>query len=105
MVFHRLWFCFLAFLAASVLFCGCTKQTDQSDQQMTLTGENAECIVVIAIDMSGSFADLMARDGKAYEFLMRVVDKYFRNSVGSSNRIILAQLSATNRALLWDGTP
>src|SRR3989442_11933800 len=47
----------------------------------------------------------MTRDGKGYEFTMRVADRYFRNSIGSNNRLIIAQLSATDRALLWDGTP
>src|SRR3989442_16036297 len=47
----------------------------------------------------------MTRDGKGYEFTMRVADRYFRNSIGSNNRLIIAQLSATDRALLYDGTP
>src|SRR5262245_32506304 len=94
-----------AFLAAAILVCGCTKHTDQADQQISLGREDADYLVVIAVDLSGSFADLMTRDGKGYEFTMRVADKYFRNSIGTTNRIVIAQLSGTERALLWDGTP
>ncbi|HYV34819.1 MAG TPA: hypothetical protein VE988_03885 [Gemmataceae bacterium] len=95
----------MVMITPAVLVCGCTKHTDQTDEQISIAREDAECIVVIAIDLSGSFADLMTRDGKAYDFTCRVLDKYFRNSVGTNNRVIIAQLSATNRALLFDGTP
>ena len=97
----------LTFAAAAILLAGCTKSTEQDNAaQVTLGGDDAELIVVIALDLSGSFADLMTRDGKAYEFTMRVVDNYFRNAIGTQNRIIIAQLSAHDRqALLWDGTP
>lgn len=92
-------------LLAVVLFNGCTKHTEQDNQQISLGREDADFMVLIAVDMSGSFADLMTRDGKGYEFTMRVADRYFRNSIGTNNRMIIAQLSGANRALLWDGTP
>ncbi len=47
----------------------------------------------------------MANQGQAHKFLMRVIDQYFRNSIGANNRIVIAQLSATQPALLWDGSP
>src|SRR5438876_8721593 len=96
---------FPVLITAALMLAGCTKHTDQDNQQVNLGREDAEYLVVIAVDMSGSFADLMTRDGKGYEFTMRVADRYFRNSIGSNNRLIIAQLSATDRALLWDGTP
>lgn len=92
--------------AAALLVAGCTKHSDDLDQRVvSLERENSDGIVLIAIDLSGSFADFMTRDGKAYEFILRVADGYFRNSIGTNNRIVIAQLSATDRALLWDGTP
>src|ERR1051326_946905 len=99
--------CFLlVMVAASLLLAGCSRYSEQTDaEQISLGREDADYMVVIALDLSGSFADKMAREGKAYEFTTRVVDKYFRNSIGSNNRIVIAELSATNRPLLWDGTP
>lgn len=99
--FHRL----LALVAAVAFIGGCTRYTEKDEQQVSLGREDAEYLIVIGLDLSGSFADRMTRDGKGYEFTMRVADQYFRNSIGTNNRIIIAQLSATNRALLWDGTP
>lgn len=98
---------FAVFLASILALTGCTKHTDQDDAtQITLGREDADTMVVIAVDLSGSFADRMTRDAKGYEFTMRVVDNYFRNSVGTKNRIVIAQLSAPGlQSLLWDGTP
>lgn len=97
----------LIFLASMLILMGCTKHSEQDDAtQITLGREDADTMIVIAVDLSGSFADRMTRDGKGYEFTMRVVDNYFRNSVGTKNRIIIVQLSAPDRQpLLWDGTP
>jgi hypothetical protein len=97
----------VAFALALIALAGCSKHTKQDDSmQLSLGREDADYIVVIAIDLSGSFADRMTYDGKGYAFTMRVADNYFRNSIGTKNRIIIAQLSAPNRQpLLWDGTP
>lgn len=93
-------------LAIAAFSGGCTRHTEKDEPQVSLGREDAEYLIVIALDLSGSFADKMTRDGKGYEFTMRVNDNYFRNSIGTNNRIIIAQLSAANtRALLWDGTP
>lgn len=105
MFFNRLLHLATVLLTTAVLLCGCTKHTEQDNQQVSLGREDPDYMVLIAVDMSGSFASLMTKDGKGYEFTMRVADKYFRNSIGTNNRIIIAQLSAGDRALLWDGTP
>jgi hypothetical protein len=104
-MWKRSLFLVLTLIAAAAFVTGCTRHTEKDEQQVSLGREDAEYLIVIALDLSGSFADKMTRDGKGYEFTMRVADRYFRNSIGTNNRIIIAQLSATNRALLWDGTP
>src|SRR5205823_82985 len=92
---------------ASLFLVGCTRFAEQDDApQVSLGREDADFLVAIAVDMSGSFADLMTRDGKAYEFTMRVCDNYFRQSIATKNRIVIVQLSALDRQpLLFDGTP
>ena len=62
-----------------------------------------ERVVVIGIDLSGSFLQLMAERGKAWEFLLRVIDRYLRGN--GNEKLILVQLSGNANALIWDGTP
>ena len=66
-------------------------------------GREYERVVVVGIDLSGSFLHLMADKGKAWEFLLKVIDRYLRGS--GSEKLILVQLSGNTKALLWDGTP
>lgn len=95
----------LAAVLLPLLGAGCTKVSDQAAHPVSLGREDADTMIVIALDLSGSFADRMTKDGKGHAFSMRVCDTYFRNSVGTQNRLVLTQLSATDRSLLWDGTP
>lgn len=62
-------------------------------------------ILVITLDLSGSYQQLMTKDGKAFEFLTNVCDQYLRNRVGTNDEIIIAQLSKTVKPLVWQGTP
>ena len=65
----------------------------------------SDYVIAIAIDLSGSFSQLMAEDGKAYEFALRVVDRYYRDRVGTNDTLIISQISGNQRALLWHGKP
>src|SRR5258708_35684958 len=98
MPLHRSTFALALLAPAALLGGGCTKYSGQDAPQVSLGREDADYMVLIAVDLSGSFADQMTSGGKAYEFTMRVADGYFRNSVGTGNRVIIAQLSATDRA-------
>ena len=63
-----------------------------------------ERVVVLAVDLSGSFLDLMAEKGKAWEMLLRVIDRYLRGN--GHEKLILVQLSAAGtEPMLWDGSP
>jgi hypothetical protein len=44
-------------------------------------------------------------NGKAYEFLLTVVDRMYRDRLGESDQLIVGQLSAERKAPLWQGTP
>jgi hypothetical protein len=66
-------------------------------------GREYERVVVVGIDLSGSFLPLMADQGKAWEFLQKVLAIYLRGN--GSQKLILVQLSGNRNALLWDGTP
>jgi hypothetical protein len=67
--------------------------------------DDGEFVLTIAVDMSASFQPLMAEDGKAWAFVCQIIDRYFRDRLGNNDKLILAQLSGNERALLWQGTP
>ncbi|MDA1016751.1 MAG: hypothetical protein O3A00_20125 [Planctomycetota bacterium] len=95
-----------AFIATLCLLTitGCGKRRDMAETN-TFDRNNHQHVVMIVMDLSGSFAEKMANDGKAYEFATACVDHYFRKSDPLNDRIILAQISGTERSLLWEGTP
>lgn len=83
---------------------GCNERLHLDDP--ILVPHDRQCTVTILFDLSGSFADKMVGpDAKAYDFALQVVDRFFRESIGSNNQLILAQISGAERALLWQGTP
>ena len=84
----------------------CALGCDKRDSAGRSPFEQGTCdyIVLIAIDLSGSFGELIADDGKAYDFALRVLDRYFHDRVGGNDQIIITQLSGSN-PLLWQGTP
>ncbi len=84
-------------LLLSLLAVGCSSAAGET--------KPTRYVLVVAVDLSGSFAEKMATDGKAYEFLVAVVERYFRDRIGKPDRVIVAQLSGTNRSLLWEGPP
>lgn len=89
-----------------LLFVSCTACTPvQQNEQSVFEEPETEQVIVIAMDLSGSFADLMTKDGLAYRFALATVDRFVREQPGQEGRLIIAQLSATGNALLWEGSP
>lgn len=96
-------FTLIVVLAATLILSGCgPKRT--STEAVTGQGDHAY-VCVVAVDLSGSFQHQMADGGKAYEFLMTVLKRYFDSHSATGDKIIIAQLSGTQRSLLWEGTP
>lgn len=63
-------------------------------------------VVMLVIDLSGSFAHQMAEEGKGYEFALKIYDRFFRDRIGNEkDKLIIAQLSGSHRSLLWQGKP
>jgi len=67
--------------------------------------ESSDYVLLVAVDLSGSFRELMTEDGKAYELLLHAIDQYHRDGIGSDFQIIITQLSGNRRPLLWQGKP
>ena len=84
----------------------CKKYDADKEPPVSVQSQYPEVILVFAIDLSGSFFDTLATKGKAYDFLLKVMDRYFVSSIGSNHRVVIAQLSGDKkRAPIWDGTP
>lgn len=62
-----------------------------------------EYVTVFIVDMSGSFCDELER--VAYPFFIQLNDRLFRDRMGSHDQVIVGQISATDRPLLWQGSP
>lgn len=77
-----------------------------SAKSSPLPPAQTDYVVMLVIDLSGSFSHQMADDGKAYNFALKIYDKYFRDRIGNDkDRLIVAQLSGSHRSLLWQGSP
>ncbi|QDT43497.1 hypothetical protein Pan241w_35980 [Gimesia alba] len=93
---------YLMSLLIVVGVCGCEKR---HESPQTFVSDDSEYKVAILLDLSGSFEHMMCDDGKAHQFAMRVLDHYFRERLGNNDKLIIAQISGTERSLLWEGTP
>lgn len=95
---------------AACLLTGCTERTAQvadstSLPQPTLGTSEAGYVLIVAVDLSGSFRDRMAEQGEAYKFLIALIERYFADRVGTDDRLVIAQLSGTKNSLVWEGKP
>ena len=98
------------FLASAALVVGCESRRERTPQPRATSAvpaDKSQYIVMIVPDLSGSFAHHMADDGRAWEFGLLALDKYFRTRLGNRHdRIIVGQVSASSEEpLIWEGTP
>jgi len=87
------------FILMTLVLAGCARRKEYGPVSFE---SDVEQRTVVAIDMSISFVELMAEQGHAYAFLMRVLDQYGQDK--TSDHIIIAQLSGNDRPLLFEGT-
>lgn len=90
--------------ALCIIMAGCTPRV-QNSQSTVFAPVEDEHICCIVFDLSGSFADKMIDGGAAYDFALEVMNRYFIGHIGTRDKIVLAQVSATDKFLLWQGTP
>lgn len=98
---HRL----IATALMLTIFLGGCGPRQETSQPTVLPPDEKEFVLTIVFDLSGSFMQKMAADGEAYDFAMRVVDRYHRHKASTQDKLVLAQISGTGRSLLWEGTP
>jgi len=98
---YRAIFTTLAGVMLASLHSGCEPRV--ANDAGPLRQEEWEYVTVFLIDMSGSFYDELER--VAYPFFIQLNDKLFRDRMGSHDQVIVGQISATDRPLLWQGSP
>ena len=86
------------------LVAGCARR-QEATSDVEFAEEESDYVLAVVFDLSGSFSDLMANEGKGYEFAVAVLDRYFRNRSGTRDKVVLAQISGTSEPLLWEGSP
>lgn len=94
---------FLAQVLLSAVLMGCEPR--RVTEPTTFGDRDKEFYLTVLVDLSGSFAGLMAEQGKAYEFTLALIDRYFRERIGTPDTLVIAQISGNKRALLWEGRP
>jgi hypothetical protein len=82
---------------------GC--QERQTTVEPMLGDNKSEYVVTLVVDMSGSFDQMMTEGGYAYQWALRLIDRYFKDRIGNADRLIISQISANETALLWEGSP
>ncbi len=111
--------CLIVIFLAHVLFVGCEPRRDAADsngppsiqqrlasKSSPFVADETEYVVLVVVDLSASFSGPMADDGIAFQFLQRVLTKYFKDRVGSNTeKLVIAQIGGTSHSLLWSGSP
>jgi hypothetical protein len=94
---------------ALVIFCvlpesGCEEYVPVESRP--ISGVDRDYILAFILDTSGSFLPQLFGDGeRGYRFFTKTSELYFRNRNGAHDRILISQLSARERTLLWEGAP
>ena len=94
----------MVILLCLLTFAGCGERRESKEANL-FPHSDAQYVVVIVMDLSGSFSHAMANEGKAHKFSVQVIDRYFRRRDALNDRIVLAQISGTEQSLMWEGTP
>ncbi len=92
--------------AVALLSTGCLQPRDTTTAPTPFRELEYDYVLAVVLDCSGSFDQYLTSDNPdAFRFFGRLSEKFFRQRMGSSDRILLTQLSTGNRPLLWDGEP
>src|SRR5579885_1386291 len=96
---------FVALLLAMLLLVTPACQPVAENQRVSFDEDEAELIVNVCLDVTGSFEPMMfgadGQDGKAFKTFLQIHDRFFRNRrQDSKDRLILTRISGSKRAVL-----
>lgn len=91
---HEITACLILLLVLS----GCQRR--DTSKSVSWDQEPTDYTLMLAVDI-----DTIKNNPRASEFIIYAVDHYFRERIGTSDHIIISQLSGNKKPLLYDGTP
>jgi len=90
----------IAFIAV-----GCTRHRPKADQS-PFQDEETQYTLAFVFDLGPKYRDrVIYGDTSALKYAMDVKDTYFRDRSEPTDRLLIAQIVGTERAVLWDGMP
>ncbi len=93
----------LVCLMASQLSC---EQRSIDPARSPIVQQKHDFILAVVMDLSGSFHHRMFGDNaRGYHFFLEVSETFFRDRMGEQDQLLLAQISGSNKGLLWQGDP
>jgi hypothetical protein len=94
----------IAIICCSLCVFGCEEYV--ATETAPITGVQRDYILAFVLDTSGSFLpQLFGGKERGYRFFTKASELFFRNRTGEHDRILISQLSASDRTLLWEGAP
>ncbi len=97
---------FLLLLLSAFFAGGCGERRDPTREDETaFTHTRADAVAVVVLDLSGSFEQLLVgRENRAFVFLQKLIQDFFYQGIGREQRLVIAQISGTDRAMLFEGS-
>ena len=100
----------VSFLAAVLagLFALPSCEQRREDDRSPVQGDQGdpEYVVAVVLDVSGSYLErIKGKNPLAYKFFLRLATNYAADRAASADRILIAQISRKEPAILWEGWP
>lgn len=91
----------------ALLFAGCIgcSRRDRSRESAFEEADDIRNILMLLIDLSPSFVAKVGESGKAYKCLTAACERYFRDSVGTSDRVVIGKIAGNDHSVIWEGEP
>lgn len=83
---------------------GCSRR-DRSKESVFEEADDIKNILMLLIDLSPSFVAKVGESGKAYTCLKAACERYFRDSVGTSDRVVIGKIAGNDHSMIWEGKP
>ena len=81
---------------------GCVAKVDTADRPI-FKDRTLDACLVLNVDLSQSFANDFG--DRAFPLLMKVTTEYFQSQAGAECKVVIAQTSANDDTILFEGTP
>jgi len=82
------------------MFAGCIPSKPAANYRPFESDQLDACLAIM-VDMSGSFSD--SWDDRAYPLFLELTDQFFTEGAGDESRIVIGQLSAAEKVVLFEG--